>query len=123
MSDLEQKAVELLTRFETLAEQTTPEVIDAALTAVRISAFGHLTTASVIAGASGTIAALSYQVVRKQLALDSYEQSDGKIIASCVALVFSLVPFGVAVADLTNVWHWVAMFEPKLALAHKLLGL
>ena len=128
METLEQKAVELLDKLEVLATKYTPEAIDAAASAVTVTAAGNL-----LLGIAGIGAAIFAWWVTKNFATycrSKYQEdgwaSDwdlgwrfglgiGGIISGILALIS--VPY------LFDVWNWVALFNPKLALAHRILGL
>lgn len=128
MKELEGKTVEILEKLDALATQYTPEVMDAAITAVKITAIGNL-----VWGVFGLVCAgvawwltknfTGYCRVKKQ---DGGWMSDWQIgwalgfgIGGAVSTFIALF----AISSLFEVWNWVAIFEPKLALAHRALGL
>ena len=128
MSKVEEKAVELLDKLDSLATQYTPEVIDGATSAVTVTAIGEL-----IWGVIGLLSA--YLIFRAGKSLTAFlvkkkeedgywsmweigfGMSSGITIFACTILTLTSV-FG-----LFNIWNWVAIYNPELALAHRILGL
>lgn len=128
MKGLEQKTVELLDKLDKLATQYTPEVVDSAVSAVQITAINNL-----IYGVVGLFCAVicwwlavnfsKFCRKKKQeggwgcdweisFALSFYV---GGMVCSIIAII--------SIWDLFNLWNWIAIYNPKLALAHRLLGL
>lgn len=116
MNDLESKAVELLAKFDDLATQYTPEVVDAALSVVQVNGIS-----SILFGISLIIIVVFADVLRVKVF--SKLNNQDKQVWSFFALVFMTISSIMAFFYLTSVWTWVAIFNPKLALAHQLLGL
>lgn len=138
MSDaLENKAVEILDKSQAavatfadklgdMAKQYGPEVADAALTMARIDAVNYL----LISIISGVICLALYHFVVRRLWVwslgykDKERFADGSeyiptVLASIVLAFFS----SVVIFRLFNLWAWVGVFEPKLWIAKKVLGL
>lgn len=128
METLEQKAVDLLEKLEALATQYTPGVFDAATAAVTVTAFGNL-----LSGFVGIGAAFFTLWVTKNFATFCRRKRDEKgwmsdwdigwTLGLGVGSITSTVLALCAIPALFNVWNWVALVNPKLALAHRVLGL
>ena len=126
--DIETKAIELLDKLEALATQYTPEVIGAAEAAVRVTAISHL-----VYGVAGLLAAygagvlsvkLTRYFVRKENESDGWNDwSFGYIMSSIGGVIAGTIFALASVFRLLDLWNWVAIFNPQLALAHKILGL
>ena len=128
MADLEQKTVEILDKLDALATQYTPEVVDGAIAAVQVTGVGNI-----IWGLAGAVCAylcwwLSRnftQYARKKKQEDGY-MSDwelGIAIGFGAGIFFTGLMAMLSVVYLFDIWNWVAIFNPKLALAHRILGL
>ena len=128
MGTLEQKAVDILDKLENLATQYTPEVIDAATSAVTVTALGNI-----LSGIVGIGAAIFALWVTKNFAkyCRRKRQEEGWMsdweIGWALGLGVGGITSGlialISVWSLFDVWNWVALFNPKLALAHRVLGL
>lgn len=73
MGTLEQKAVDILDKLENLATQYTPEVLDAATSAVMVTAIGNIVTG--LAGIAAAIFAL--RVTKNFASLCSRKRQEG----------------------------------------------
>ncbi len=117
MKDLESKAVELLTKFDDLATQYAPDVIDAALNVVVINGLSSIITSLSLFFAVW----LLYKFLKVKI--DGIEDEVGKFIGIVFFWLLLFSMSSAAFARITEIWNWIAIFDPKLALAHKLLGL
>ena len=126
--EIETKAVELLDKLENLATQYTPEVVDAATQAVQITAIGNIISGFV----SAIIMVLVFKLSKKTISYCIKKKEEGGrysdwevgiVISSVVGVVLCVFLAGAAFVSLTDVWNWVALINPELALAHKVLGL
>jgi len=127
MSDLEQKTIELLDKFDKLATQYTPDAINAAISAVQVSAIGSL-----IWGVIGCFCAYGFWWIATHFTQYSRnkKQEDGYMSDWEFGIAIGYIGGGIvtgfialfAVSELFEIWNWVAIFNPKLALAHKILG-
>ena len=126
--DIETKSVELLDKFEALATQYTPEVIDAAEAAVRVTAISNLVYGVIaIATACGTCflatKATSFFIKRREEDGPWSDWEIGIVLSAIIGVVSGTVFTLSGVTGLFSLWNWVAIFNPQLALAHKILGL
>lgn len=117
MKDLESKAVDLLTKFEDLAAQYTPDVIDAALTVVRINGASEIITSLFLI----LSAWLCYKFINPLI--KKIDDEVGAGIAHLFLWIFIFCFALIGFLTIAEIWNWVSIFNPKLALAHKLLGL
>ena len=128
MENLEQKAVELLDKLDSLATQYTPDVINAASSAVSITAMGNILTGFFGLGCIWLVwwITKNFATYARRKAEDEGWMSDWDIgwflilgIGGVTSTVFALA----SIPNLFNIWNWVAIVNPKLALAHRILGL
>lgn len=119
-----QAGVEVITsKLTTLGEKYGPEVIDAGLWVVRIN--GVQTLAFAAAGVISAIVLLALFGRRVwRWGVNAWVDSEGLVIiplgifyVSCAMVIIGNT------LTLLNIWHWVAIFEPKLWIAKRLLGL
>lgn len=117
--NLEAKAVEMIERLEGLAAQIAPEVMDAALTVTSIGAAGNL----IASLALFLIACLALYVPRGWIkkGLDSLG-GEVQVIYLSVALTLMFTACVIFACNWFNIWNWVALFNPELAIAHRLFG-
>lgn len=127
MSDLEEKAISILDKLESLTTQYAPDVVDAAIKTIQISGIGTILSCVIM----GLIIYLMYVGNKKMVPIwrKKYEDdrdSDWDVAAFVVPLISSVVSLVLLIIifeNLSNIWVWTSIFNPKLALAHKLLGL
>ena len=124
---LEEKAVDILNQMEALTKQFAPDVVDAGMEVTRLNGI-----ASVVAGVVMLICAYPVytQAVRLFLFFKKKKEEDGYMsdwemgsvaVSICAPVVIILlVIFGAALVF--DVWNWVAIFNPKLALAKSIMG-
>lgn len=128
MSDLEQKAIEMLDKIEAIAENYAPEVSELALQAVRVSAIGELLYGLIsiisvpVIFVVGTRAAAFFKEKKKEDGM--YSSWEVGIGMSFICTIIGCSVFAISgIQVLFNVWNWVAIFSPELALAHQITGL
>lgn len=127
MSDIENKAIELMDKLENLATSYAPDVIDSAMSAVKVSAIQELIWGVVFIFLSVAVSIAAYKIFfhcEKKKKERPYSEWDvglvlAPVLGSCVVIPFALY----AVNCFLDIWNWVALVNPKLALAHKVLGL
>lgn len=124
ISKLTAAAEVTVAKLGTLGQKYGGEVIDAGLWVVRIHAVADLLWGLALAGA----ALASFLTFRRLIPwAKSVVAKDPESDWAWIPVVLSLVvvfPFGVSSAmRLFDIWNWVAIFEPKLWVAKRLLGL
>lgn len=128
MSDLESKAVEILDRLDAVVTQYTPEVANAAIEAVRITCIGNavvgclciLFTAFLCIKVWPKI----YNKYKDYMNNHPYSDADMGFAIFNVHFIGVLIVVNIAtVFHVLDIWNWVGIFNPELALAHKLTGL
>ena len=132
MSELESKAVEILDKLEQLTTQYTPEIIDVTLGVVRVSGFKTL-----ISNLLTTLVGLSlmylgwwlwttYQKKLKDNPNCTKQERDNwewfQYAGATITSILGVICFIFSVFDIFDVWAWVSIFKPELALANKVLG-
>lgn len=119
MSEIKFDADAALAKLAELAEQHGTPTVKIASDVERISAIGTLgasAIALVIAIVSGNVAewAVSHvSEVKPDTAIYVVP-----IVISMIVCLFSLIGGGV---ELLNIWNWVALVNPKLAVAHRIM--
>jgi hypothetical protein len=127
MSNLEQKTVEILDKLDAAISHYSPQVYDAAVAAVQVSAIGELIIGfffliPLVFSVKFARVANSYFIAKNES--ERFEGWD--TIQVCVAVVYAIIYaicLIVAINHILDAWNWVAIFNPKLALAHKIMGL
>ena len=121
MTDATQKAVELLDKLTALSEKYAPEVYETALTVVQVQAVSELVL-------SATCLIFIYWLVQKALKLkaqDFFDEYDEALTVMATIIVGSaiVVTSVFSLCCLFDAWNWIALFDPKLALANKVLNI
>ena len=128
MSGIEQKAVEILDKLDSITTQYAPDVVNSAIKVVQVNGLSRI-----FYGIIGIIGCFICVIVAKKLAnkctelkkRDGYN-SDwevGVAVSCVVGAVVTIVLAICSIIELCDVWNWIAMFDPKLALANKLFGM
>ena len=120
-TDATQKAVELLDKLTALSEKYAPKVYETALTVVQVQAVGELVL-------SATCLIFMYWLVKKALKLKAqnfFDEYDEALTVVTVIFVGSaiIVTSVLSLCCLFDVWNWIAVFNPELALANKVLNI
>ena len=121
MTDATQKATELLDKLTTLTEKYAPQVYQTAVDVVQIQAVGEICLSLFCLFSL-------YFCWRKILKLQKQGFFDDKDEFICILSVIfgissTLVMGMYSVCYLFDIWNWIALFNPELALAHKILNI
>ena len=121
MTDETQKAVEFLDKLTALSEKYAPKIYETALTVVQVQAVGELVL-------SATCLIFMYWLVKKALKLkaqDFFDEYDEALTVITIILGGSaiIVTSVCSLCCLFDVWNWIAVFNPELALANKVLNI
>ena len=128
MDTLESKTVEILDKLDTLTTQYAPGVVDKALDAVFVTGASNLINGVVNLLLAYFIWAITKRIVlfcaEKKREGNTYNDWDiGFVIAYFCGGITIIVCLLNGICDLVDLWSWVAIFDPELALVHKVLGL
>ena len=121
MSTLDDKTVDALVKLEALTSKYEPDAIAVAGASNIATAVAGLIFMYLVGFATWKLANLFLS--KEKVGGDwgarklSYAITIGVGGIVCVTLAIS------SVLELLDVWNWVAIFNPKLAMAHKILGL
>ena len=128
MEGIEQKAVEILDKLDAVATQYASDGINSAIKVVQVNG-----VADIFYGMIGIIGCFICVIVAIKLANKCTElkkrygyNSDwevGVAISYILGAVVTIVLAICSIIELCDVWNWIAMFDPKLALANKLFGM
>lgn len=111
MEGLEAKAVELLDKLEKITITLTPQALDVAEGCMRVAGLQRVVIGLIILAITFLI---SYKTSKKDYGEGNPAPAFIYIICTGAAVVGS--------SWLFNIWNWIAIFNPKLAIANKLLG-
>lgn len=113
MRDLEQKAVDLL---DNLTAQYAPDVMAATLHVIQVSSLGYLLFGGALTAIGVGLITSAYRSTQKSGSTWLSDRELGQFIVGggCAFLGGPLLLY---------IWNWVGIFAPKLALAHRVLGL
>lgn len=126
MDNLEQKAVDLLNKIESLAVDYTPDVYQMAVNVVQAQGI-VLIVEGFIYGLAAFVFALiskkSYVFCRKKHDkagdYSDWDMAGFFIALMCAALAGILML--VSIFNVFDMWNWVAVFNPELALAKEII--
>ena len=128
MKDLETKAVEILDKIEAIATNYAPDVSQAAIEAVRITAISELVFSLV----GAVMVVLCFVLSKKLINFCVRKKEDEGYYSEWeigYTLLYGTGVFGcgfgglITVFSLLDTWMWITIFNPELGLAHKLSGL
>lgn len=124
----ENQALELLKHFEELTRQFAPDVIDMAANVVLVSAINNIVFGGLVAIVLAILTfklgnGLSRLYLKWQEKDKWFDVDLANVITWSLCLIVILGCFFSSLFNLLDLWNWVALFKPHLALAHKILGL
>lgn len=125
---IENKTIELLDALQQGAVkvgdamvQYSPDVVDAALQIVRIDGAASIFEGFVL----GVLAYIGYKFCRRMYkALEDAKPTDDEVplmLGVALSGPTTIVLAILSVSKVTQIWNWVAIFEPKLALAKRIV--
>ena len=120
MREFETKSVQLIEKFEQFSEDMAPQVIEASLSIVSISAWSDL-----IVSLAFLLISLCLAYLQRKNISSLMDDSDPDfltvlyVVTVCFSLVFGVICFFV---KWLNVWTWIAIFNHELALAKMVFG-
>ena len=125
MECTEQKAVEILDKLDAITTQYAPDVINSVIKVVQVTGLSRIFY--------GIIGCFICVIVAKKLAnkrtelkkMDGYNSDcEVRVVVSYILGVVVIIVLTIcSIFELCDVWNWIAMFDPKLALANKLFGM
>lgn len=96
-----------------------PQAVDLAASVVQVDAMGNLIRGGAFGVAALVATALCFSFWRWILS----DEGDGEAAGlACLGSGAALVLWVFALVPVLNVWNWVALYEPRLALAHEVLN-
>ena len=117
MSNEIAKVTDVLVQIETLITQTAPEVLESTIMAVQLSALNTIVGTMICILVIGILSKLSKK------AIESVENEDDQRIFGIFRYIFGGLLLFAAVLPLIDMWLWIAIFNPKLAVIRQILGL
>lgn len=128
MSELENKVVDILDKLESITVNYAPEVANAAIQVIRFEGIGVIFSGLILLIISVTTGVLAFKIGNyfmskyKESGSPYYEDSGiAAYVIWMVAGALSVYIFGTSLEKLTDFWVWVAIFNPELAMAHKIM--
>ena len=118
MDGIEEKAIELIEKFEALAVDVAPDAIELGLMAARVSAIQDL----IFSVAWVALAAL---LLRAPIMMWRWAEDwgmDDRVGVTVLTSAPSAVFCGFGVIGLLNIWSWAGIFYPELWIAKQVLG-
>lgn len=110
------KAAQYLNALESITKQYAPDVIDAALSVVRMQGAQRL-----VHGVALVVCAIACGWITRKLWAASDGDDPEKIALMIFCVVGGVFSAILGLARLLDIWTWVAIFEPKLYIAHALI--
>ena len=115
---IEEKAVELIEKFEQLATDIAPDAVELGMTTARVAAAQTLVTGGILA----ILAIAGWFIVFSKVL--PWERGKVKCDFFYTSMA-SFVPGVISIATLvhlTDVWAWAGIFYPELWIAKQVLG-
>jgi len=129
MADVQFNVDQALAKLGELVTKHGPQAVDVAAQVVQVNAVGQIAQGAVMAVLAAVSAVAALRLVVPVKKAWSYEPGyDNATLAVGGLLGVVLLTCGVLIAGLcaalalTDAWAWVALFNPKLALAHTILA-
>lgn len=120
---LENKAEDMLDKLNSVMTEYAPVVKDSAVEMMRINAVGELVVAFLVIATFMCVMMGLYS--KRKFIKDRFKSyDDNSIVVVVVVIVITLTGLAYsisAIAMMLNHWNWIALFDPELALAHKIL--
>ena len=120
-------AAAALDKLTNLADKYGSEVTDAALLAVRVNGASSLVSGGLALAFAAGAAYAAYWFGKKASETrkdDPYGSGEVPLLAGAIVAGFVSVVAGlIGSTMLLNVWNWVAIVEPKLWIAKRLMGI
>ena len=120
MENLETKFVELIEKFEALATEIAPEVLELGLMAARVAAAESVMRLLLLVGVAWLLIRHSTRLIREgTFSID--DGPDKKLIFGSF-LSAAAAAFGISAFIRISVWPFVGIFYPELWIAKQVLG-
>lgn len=124
MSEIEQKLVELIDKFENLSAELAPEVVEVGLTAARIAAGQELVYGVLALVVAGVFLWFPFKVWAGLYDADDTPDDIAFVVFTTGASSLpTLIATIIALANLLNIWNWAGLFDPRLWIAARVMGL
>lgn len=117
----------ILEKITAVVEQNGPAAIQTAQAVVQMNALNNLTGVIFYGALAAFFIFLTVWCRKKWVSINTNPQrkpgddADGYIVATIVVGIGAIFFSACAVFPLLDVWNWVAIFNPKLALAHEIM--
>lgn len=132
MSDLQTKLVEVITQLQSIVKDNAADAVNFGLGAIRIDAIGNI-----VIGLVCVVSSIIGAIVIKKLIARVHKMMEGKskhsfggefsdypeyVISIIIISVILAIASICAICAVLGTWNWVAIFQPKLWLAHQILA-
>lgn len=121
--DLQDKTLELINKFEQIAQELTPEVVDIAFFVARISGLKSIIIGvffAIVCTAFLRAASKIRAKYNESILSENWEDDDAYtwvVFITCAIIVGSI-----SAILLLNLWSYVAIISPEVYIGHKILG-
>ena len=107
----------LVEKYDSLATQLAPEVLEKVVQTTQIGGLGNIITGFVFFGIWAILMYIAYKLNPE------FDDMNGWIVPQVVAMVIgSLVFFMPACFMILDMWNWVAIWRPDLAITHQVIN-
>lgn len=125
---LDQKLVEIFEKLEELVKQFQPEALDKAVNILQINAVNNIVISLLIISLTALLLIVLWKKQGEITEHLDIEKCNTMVAGLCTAaivlgIMFSIILSIVSLCSLLDIWNWIGIFNPKLALAKKILGM
>ena len=122
--EIEQKLIELIEKFENLSAELAPEVVEIGLTTARFAAGQGLVYGVLALVVAGVLLWLPVKVWSGLYDEDdAVEDKAWVVIITGVSSAPALIATIIALTNLLNIWNWAGLFDPRIWIAARVMGL
>lgn len=111
--DMEQ----LITKYDSLATQVAPDVLEKLLQATSLGGLGYIITGLILLAFWSVLMYIAY---RSNPTFD--DMNDNMVLQVLVIILSTLVLFLPGMLMAADMWNWIAIWRPDLALTHQIIN-
>lgn len=123
MVELQNKLVEIITQLQSIVKDNAADAVNLGLSAIKVEGFSYILLGALCLLGSLILLSISYKIWKKWDAEGvTWTQGENYSTYFIIAFVPACALFIFGTLIITYVWNWVAIFEPKLWLAHQVIA-